>query len=297
MIQLNRYKKLLQKKLKVNKKVIFTDRSNELLTSYLRDISRYKILEPSEIASLVLEAQAGNQESKNKVVQANLRFVVTIAKQFQHRGIPLMDLIASGNEGLIKAVDKFDPERGVTFLSYAVWWIKQAIYNTIYWNAREIRLPMSQQLLIIKILDATNEFLQKNNRNPSSEELSEITGIERSQIDYLAQFSNKLVSVDDYIGGDEDNSQVCDVIPDGEPSLDEQVNKIFVSEQVNNFLDKLSIREHDILVMYFGIGMEAVSPKIIASMLGIGTERVRQIKEGALDKLRRRFGKRLKSLL
>ena len=208
-----------------------------------------------------------------------------------------MDLIASGNEGLIKAVDKFDPERGVTFLSYAVWWIKQAIYNTIYWNAREIRLPMSQQLLVIKILDATNEFLQKNNRNPSSEELSEMTGIDRSQIDYLAQFSNKLVSVDDYIGGDEDNSQVCDVIPDGEPSLDEQVNKVFVSEQVNHFLDKLSIREHDILVMYFGIGMEAVSPKVIASMLGIGTERVRQIKEGALDKLRRRFGKRLKSLL
>ena len=281
----------------MNKKVIFTDRSNELLTSYLRDISKYKILEPPEIARLVLEAQEGNQESKNKVVQSNLRFVVTIAKQFQHRGIPLMDLIASGNEGLIKAVDKFDPERGVTFLSYAVWWIKQAIYNTIYWNAREIRLPMSQQLLVIKILDATNEFLQKNNRNPSSEEISEMTGIDRSQIDYLAQFSNKLVSVDDYIGGDEDNSQVCDVIPDGEPSLDEQVNKVFVSEQVNHFLDKLSIREHDILVMYFGIGMEAVSPKVIASMLGIGTERVRQIKEGALDKLRRRFGKRLKSLL
>ena len=138
-----KHKNLLKK---VSKKIIFTDRSNELLNSYLKDISKYKILESSEIAKLILEAQEGNEKSKNKVVQSNLRFVVTIAKQFQHRGIDLMDLIAAGNEGLIKAVAKFDPSRGVTFLSYAVWWIKQAIYKTIYWNSREVRLPMSQQL-------------------------------------------------------------------------------------------------------------------------------------------------------
>lgn len=207
-----------------------------------------------------------------------------------------MDLIASGNMGLIKAVDKFDPSRGVTFLSYAVWWIKQAIYNTIYWNAREIRLPMSQQLLVIQILNATNKFIQDNGRNPSSEEISEATGIPREQIDYLAQFSNKLVSVDDFIGGDEDNSQVCDVIPDGEPSLDEQVNKKFVSDEIHLMLNQLTIREHDLLIMYFGLGMEPVSPKIIASMFGVGTERIRQIKEGALNKLKRRFGNKLKSL-
>lgn len=281
----------------MSKKVIFTDRSNELLTSYLRDISKYKILEASEVATLVLEAQEGNIKSRNKVVQSNLRFVVTIAKQFQHRGIPLMDLIACGNEGLIKAVDKFDPSRGVTFLSYAVWWIRQAIYNTIYWNSREIRLPMSQQLLIIQILDATNRFLQTHTRNPSSEEISEMTGIPREQIDYLAQFSNKLVSVDDFIGGDEDNSQVCDVIPDGEEPLDDEVNKLFVSKEIKRLLKNLTIREHDLLVMYFGIGMEAVNPKIIAKMYGIGTERVRQIKEGALKKLRRRYESKLKTLM
>ncbi|MBR2248747.1 MAG: RNA polymerase sigma factor RpoD/SigA [Bacilli bacterium] len=280
----------------MSKKVIFTDRSNELLTSYLRDISKYKILEGPEIARLVLEAQEGNQQSKNKVVQSNLRFVVTIAKQFQNRGIPLMDLIESGNEGLIKAVDKFDPTRGVTFLSYAVWWIKQAIYKTIYWNGREIRLPMSQQLLVNRILEATNIFLQKNNRNPSSEEIAEMTGIPREQIDYLAQFSNKLVSVDDFIGGDEDNSQVCDIIPDGEPPLEDEVNKQYVSAEIHRCLDKLTIREHDIIIMYFGIGMEAVPPKVIAAMYGVGTERIRQIKEGALNKLERRFGNKLKLL-
>ena len=251
----------------MSKKIIFTDRSNELLNSYLKDISKYKILESSEIAKLILEAQEGNEKSKNKVVQSNLRFVVTIAKQFQHRGIDLMDLIAAGNEGIIKAVDKFDPSRGVTFLSYAVWWIKQAIYKTIYWNSREIRLPMSQQLLVNRILDATNLFLQKNSRNPSSEEISELTGIPTDQI-----------------------------IPDGEIPLEDQVNKIYISKEIHHYLNKLSIREHDILIMYFGLGIEPVPHKTIAAMYGVGTERIRQIKEGALNKLQRRFGNKLKTL-
>lgn len=279
------------------KKVIFTDRSNSLLASYLKDISKYKILDPDEIVKLVKSAQEGDSIAKEKVVQSNLRFVVTIAKQFQNRGIPLMDLISSGNEGLIKAIDKFDVTRGVTFLSYAVWWIRQSIYNSIYWQAREIRLPMSQQLLVISILDATNKFLQTNCRNPSSEEISEITGIPRDQIDYLSQFSNKLVSVDNFIGGDEENSQVCDIIPDGEPLLDEQVNKSYVTKELESLLSKLTVREHDLMCMLFGIGMPSVNPKIIAEMYGVGNERIRQMKEGALAKLRRRFSNQLKNLL
>ena len=279
------------------KKVIFTDRSNSLLASYLKDISKYKILDPDEIVKLVKSAQEGDSIAKEKVVQSNLRFVVTIAKQFQNRGIPLMDLISSGNEGLIKAIDKFDVTRGVTFLSYAVWWIRQSIYNSIYWQAREIRLPMSQQLLVISILDATNKFLQTNCRNPSSEEISEITGIPRDQIDYLSQFSNKLVSVDDFIGGDEENSQVCDIIPDGEPLLVEQVNKSYVTKELESLLSKLTVREHDLMCMLFGIGMPSVNPKIIAEMYGVGNERIRQMKEGALAKLRRRFSNQLKNLL
>jgi RNA polymerase primary sigma factor len=281
----------------VSKKIIFTDRSDSLLTSYLKDISKYKILDSDEVTRLICEAQKGDDVAREQVIKSNLRFVVTIAKQFQNRGIPLMDLISSGNEGLMKAIDKFDPERGVTFLSYAVWWIRQSIYNSIYWQAREIRLPMSQQLLVISILDATNKFLQSHDRNPSSEEISEMTDIPREQIDYLAQFSNKLVSVDDFIGGDEENSQVCDVIPDGEDPLDEQVNKIYVAKEIKNLLSKLTIREHDLICMLFGIGMAPVNPKIIADMYGVGGERIRQMKEGALAKLRRRFSNQLKNLL
>lgn len=281
----------------MTKKIIFTDRSDSLLNAYLRDISRYKILEYSEVNELIKKAQNGDKEAREKVVNSNLRFVVTVAKQFQNRGLPLMDLISSGNEGLMKAVDKFDTERGVTFLSYAIWWIRQSIYNSIYWQAKEIRLPMSQQLLVNTITDCIDKFLKEHHRNPSSIEISEITEIPVEQIDFLAQFSNKLVSVDDFIGGDEENSQVCDVIPDGEPPLEDTINKEYVTAELEDMLDQLTVREHDLICMYFGIGMSSVNPKVIADMYGVGGERIRQMKEAALAKIKRKFGNKLKALL
>lgn len=279
------------------KKIIFTDRSDSLLTAYLRDISRYKILECSEINELIEKAQQGDEIAREKVVNANLRFVVTVAKQFQNRGLPLMDLISSGNEGLMKAVDKFDTKRGVTFLSYAIWWIRQSIYNSIYWQAKEIRLPMSQQLLVNTITDCIDKFLKEHHRNPSSIEISEITEIPVEQIDFLAQFSNKLVSVDDFIGGDEENSQVCDVIPGDEEPLEDVVNKQYVTDEIKGMLSRLTIREHDLLCMYFGIGMPKVNAKVIADMYGVGNERIRQMKEAALAKLKKRFSNKLKTLI
>lgn len=281
----------------MSKRIIFTDHSNELLTSYLRDISKYKILSQDEIACLIEKAQQGDELAKNKIIQSNLRFVITIAKQFQNRGIPLMDLISSGNEGLIKAVDKYDVTKGTTFLSYAVWWIRQSIFNSIYWQAREIRLPMSQQLIIISMIDASNKFYQINHRTPSPEEISEMIDVPREQVEYLSQFFNSAVSVDDFIGNDEDNNQVCDIIPDGEPLLDEIVNKDFLIKEINSILSELSIREHDLLCMLFGIGMPPVNKRIIESMYGVCGERIRQIKEGALLKLRRKYGDKIKNLL
>ena len=279
------------------KKIIFTDRSDSLLNSYLRDISRYKILEYSEINELIEKAQAGDKQAREKVITSNLRFVVTVAKQFQNRGIPLMDLISSGNIGLSTAVDKFDTTRGVTFLSYAIWWIRQSIYNSIYWQAKEIRLPMSQQLLVNTITDTIDKFLKEHHRTPSSIEISEITEIPVEQIDFLSQYSNKLVSVDDFIGGDEENSQVCDIIPGDEEPLEDTVNKEYVSNELQGILSRLTIREHDLIRMLFGIGMQKVNPKVIADMYGVGGERIRQMKEAALTKLRKRFGNKLKTLI
>jgi RNA polymerase primary sigma factor len=281
----------------VSKKIIFTDHSNTLLTTYLKEISKYKILSPEEIIRLVVEAQKGDKIARDTVVKSNLRFVVTIAKQFQNRGVPLMDLISEGNIGLTVAIDKFDPEKGVAFLSYAIWWIRQKIYGAIYWQGREIRLPMSQQLAMNKILDTTNRFMQIHNRYPSAEEIAEMSGIDVRDVDYLAQFNNKLVSVDDYIGGDEENNQVCDIIPDGEPPLEDEVNKEYVLDELGKLLDKLTCRESDLIKLLFGINMPAVAPAIVADMYGVGLERVRQMKDGALKKLRRRFTPKLKNLM
>ena len=277
----------------MNKKIIFTDRSDSLLNAYLKDISKYKLLSHEETVDLIIKAQNGDQQARNKVITSNLRFVVSIAKQFQNRGISLMDLISSGNEGLCKSIDKYSPDKGVLFLSYAVWWIRQCIYNTIYWHSKEIRLPVSQQLLVINILDTTTKFIQEHHRNPSPEEISEITGIPRNQIDYLSQFSNKTVSVDEFIGGDETNSQICEVIPDESPNIDDELNKSYVTEELIKLINKLSVRERDIILMYYGIGINPVDIKIIGDMFGVCRERIRQIKESGLKKLKRRFSKTL----
>ena len=281
----------------MTKKIIYTDYKDELLNSYLKDIAKYKVLDSSEVAILISKAQAGDEKARNQVITSNLRFVVTIAKQYQNRGIPLMDLISAGTEGLIKSVDKFDVNRGTVFLTYAGWWIKQCIYNTIYAHGEEIRLPISQRLLVIKILDTTNRFIQTHSRNPSIEELAELTGIETSQIDFLSQFSNKVLSIDDYIGGDEDGNQLCDVIPDNEPLLDEQINKKFVLADLDNMLDTLSNREQDLIRMLFGIGMDPVEAKDVADMFGVGKERIRQMKEAALGRLKKKFSHQLKGLI
>ena len=281
----------------MSKKIIYTDYKDELLNSYLKDISKYKVLDSSEVAILISKAQAGDEKARDQVITSNLRFVVTIAKQYQNRGIALMDLIEAGTEGLIKSVDKFDVNRGTVFLTYAGWWIKQCIYNTIYANGESIRLPISQRLLVIKILDATNKFTQKYSRNPSIEELVELTGIEAAQIDFLSQFSNKTLSIDDFVGGDEEGTQICDVIPDNEPLLDEQINRKFVLADLDNMIDTLSNREQDLIRMLFGIGMDPVDTKTVSEMFGVGKERIRQMKEAALGRLKKKFSNQLKGLI
>lgn len=281
----------------MSKPIIFTDHTDPILTAYLKEISKFPIYPANEIVKFIEKAQNGDLEARDIVVRSNLRFVVTIAKQWQGRGVPLMDLISEGNNGLLYAIGKFDINRGTPFISYAVHWIKQYIYQAIYWNGREIRLPVSQQVKIIQLLKAEADFAKSNLRNPSPSELSEITGIDEEDIHFLSQFSNKLISVDDFLGGDPENNQVCDVIPDKEPLLDETINKEYLYEQLEKILSKLSIREHDIICLLFGLGREPLENKVIGDLFGVGTERIRQIKENALKKLRSRYGDQIKQLL
>ena len=281
----------------MSKPIIFTDHTDPVLTAYLKEISKFPIYPASEIVKFIEKAQNGDLEARDIVVRSNLRFVVTIAKQWQGRGVPLMDLISEGNNGLLYAIEKFDINRGTPFISYAVHWIKQYIYQAIYWTGREIRLPVSQQVKIIQLLKAEADFAKSNLRNPSPSELSEITGIDEEDINFLSQFSNKLISVDDFLGGDSENNQVCDVIPDKEPLLDETINKEYLYEQLEKILSKLSIREHDIICLFFGLGREPLENKVIGDLFGVGTERIRQIKENALKKLRNKYGDQIKQLL
>ena len=281
----------------MSKPIIFTDHTDPVLTAYLKEISKFPIYPANEIVKFIEKAQNGALEARDIVVQSNLRFVVTIAKQWQGRGVPLMDLISEGNNGLLYAIEKFDINRGTPFISYAVHWIKQYIYQAIYWTGREIRLPVSQQVKIIQLLKAGADFAKSNLRNPSPSELSEITGIDEEDINFLSQFSNKLISVDDFLGGDSENNQVCDVIPDREPLLDETINKEYLYEQLEKILSKLSIREHDIICLFFGLGREPLENKVIGDLFGVGTERIRQIKENALKKLRNKYGDQIKQLL
>ena len=281
----------------MSKPIIFTDHTDPILTAYLKEISKFPIYPANEIVKFIEKAQNGDLEARDIVVRSNLRFVVTIAKQWQGRGVPLMDLISEGNNGLLYAIEKFDINRGTPFISYAVHWIKQYIYQAIYWNGREIRLPVSQQVKIIQLLKAEADFAKSNLRNPSPSELSEITGIDEEDINFLSQFSNKLISVDDFLGGDSENNQVCDVIPDREPLLDETINKEYLYEQLEKILSKLSIREHDIICLFFGLGREPLENKVIGDLFGVGTERIRQIKENALKKLRNKYGDQIKQLL
>lgn len=280
----------------IKKRIIFTDKSDLVLKAYLKDINKYKLLNPEEIGSLVKSAQEGDNEARNQVVNANLRFVVTVAKQFQNRGVPLMDLINSGNEGLIRAVTKYNPDLGVTFLSYSVWWIKQAILNAIYWQGKDIRLPLSQQLIVNTIAETTNKFVKEHCRFPSPEEISELTNIPIQQIDFLSQYANKVVSVDDYVGDEEESHQVCEIIPDNNPPLEDEINKKFVAAELLKYINKLTDREHDLIRMLFGIGMQKVNTKVIAEMYGVGNERIRQMKEKALSKLRKNTAK-LKNMI
>lgn len=280
----------------MSKKIIFTDYKDELLNSYLKDISKYKVLDNSEVAILISKAQQGDKVARNKVITSNLRFVVTIAKQYQNRGVPLMDLISAGTEGLIKSVDKFDVNRGTVFLTYAGWWIKQCIYNSIYAHGDGIRLPISQRLIVIKILDATNKFIQEHSRQPSVEELVELTGVEAAQIDFLSQFSNKMLSIDDFIRGDEDGNQLCDIIPDESFSLEDEINRKFILEDIEDMLDTLTDREHDLIRLLFGIGMDPIDNKLASEMFGVGKERIRQMKETALRRLKKKFFVQLKEL-
>ena len=274
-----------------------TDRQDASLNSYFKDVSRQPMISQEEEIELTKKIKEGNEAAVKKLVEANLRFVISVAKQYQNKGLALVDLIQEGNIGLIEAARKFDETRGFRFISYAVWWIRQAIIKALSDQCRTIRIPANQVVYMNKINKVIEQFEQQHGRKPSIGELEELTDIDHDTICLTMSAMNRSVSLESPIK-DEDASCLLDIIPnDGAVSTDTEVSKNDLSNEIERVLSKLSYRDRDILRMSFGIGMNPMTNEEIARRFGIGSERVRQIQHSAINYLRAKYINDLKELL
>lgn len=274
-----------------------TDRQDASLNSYFKDVSRQPMISQEEEIELTKKIKEGNEAAVNKLVEANLRFVISVAKQYQNKGLALVDLIQEGNIGLIEAARKFDETRGFRFISYAVWWIRQSIIKALSDQCRTIRVPANQVVCMNKINKVIEQFEQQHDRKPSTGELEELTNIDYDKICLAMSAMNRSVSLESPIK-DEDTSCLLDIIPnDGAVSTDTEVSKNDLSNEIERIFSKLSYRDRDILRMSFGIGMNPMTNEEIAKRFGIGSERVRQIQHNALKHIKNKYIKELKDLL
>jgi len=262
-----------------------TERKGEV-EKYLQEISRVPLLTAEEEASLGHRIQQGDEEALEKLVKANLRFVVSVAKQYQGQGLSLADLINEGNIGLIKAAQRFDPTRGFKFISYAVWWIRQDILQALSDLGRTVRVPQNQTDLIRKISHFSQQFVQENQRQPSAEEIAAALNEELPRIQQALQASGRSVSIDAPLVEDEEGC-LLDMLFNEEPNEAESnlVNESLKSE-VKRALSELSPRENKVIRLFFGLDGPAMSLDDIGMELHLSRERVRQIKDKAIRMLR-----------
>jgi RNA polymerase primary sigma factor len=275
------------RQLKITKSI--TNRESASLDKYLQEIGREVLIKPEEeveLAQKIRKGGAEGQKALEKLTRANLRFVVSVAKQYQNQGLSLPDLINEGNLGLIKAAEKFDETRGFKFISYAVWWIRQSILQALAEQSRIVRLPLNQVGSLNKINKALSKFEQENERQPSNEELSEMIDVPKEKISDTLRVSGRHVSVDAPFVEGEDNS-LLDVLPnDDSPSADRGLMKNSLSIEIDRALSTLSPRERDIIKSFFGIGCQEMTLEEIGERFGLTRERVRQIKEKAIRRLK-----------
>ena len=276
------------RQLKIQKSI--TNRASEALDKYLVEIGRAPMVtieEEIELAQAIKRGGRDAERAKEKLVTANLRFVVSVAKQYQHQGLTLTDLIDEGNIGLVKAAEKFDETRGFKFISYAVWWIRQSILQAIAEQSRMVRLPLNQVGALTRINNEIEKFEQKNHRRPSAEELSDITNIGSDRIENTINADLRHMSIDAPFAEDDDNS-MADVLASGDDSrTDKQVDFESMASELNNVLKNvLKEREIRIVKECFGIGCHEKGLEEIGEEMGLTRERVRQIREKSILKIR-----------
>ena len=272
------------RQLKITKSI--TNRESASLDKYLQEIGREELVTPDEEVELAQRIRKGDQEALEKLTRANLRFVVSVAKQYQNQGLSLPDLINEGNLGLIKAAEKFDETRGFKFISYAVWWIRQSILQALAEQSRIVRLPLNQVGSLNKINKALSKFEQENERQPSNEELSEMIDVPKDKISDTIRVGSGHVSVDAPFVEGEDNS-LLDVLPnDDSPSADRGLVNESLNTEIERALSTLTDREREIIKSFFGIGCQEMTLEEIGERFGLTRERVRQIKEKAIRRLK-----------
>lgn len=275
----------------------FTNRESQSLDKYLQDIGKVDLITPNEEIELAKKIKKGDKDALDKLTKANLRFVVSVAKQFQNQGLSLNDLINEGNLGLIKAAQRFDETRGFKFISYAVWWIRQSIMQAIAEQSRMVRLPLNRVGALNKVRKAYGELEQEFDRKPSPEELAQELDMDADEIAYTLQIAGRHVSMDAPFSNSDDNkNSLLDVISnDQQPSPDNSLMTESLKSEINHALSTLTEREAQVLQLYFGLNKEnSATLEEIGDRLNLTRERVRQIKEKALQRLR--YASRSKNL-
>ncbi len=268
-----------------------------LLNRYLQEIGREELLTVDEEVELAQRIRQGDTAAVERLVRANLRFVVSVAKQYQNQGLELMDLISEGNVGLQKAAQKFDETRGFKFISYAVWWIRQSILQALAEQSRIVRLPLNQVGSINKIRKVLNKFEQENMRAPSVEELAKELDVAPEKIAETMKVSGRQVSVDAPFQEGEDNSLLDVLTNNDSPATDEGLSRESLSTEVERALMQLHDRERQIIKLFFGIGCQEMTLEEIGVKFDLTRERVRQIKEKAIRRLKGSKSELLKSYL
>ncbi len=272
------------RQLKITKSI--TNRESEALEKYLSEIGREELLTSDEEVELAQRIRKGDRKALERLTKANLRFVVSVAKQYQNQGLSLPDLINEGNLGLIKAAEKFDETRGFKFISYAVWWIRQSILQAIAEQSRIVRLPLNQVGSVNKINRLLNKFEQENERRPSVDEISEQTDIPEDKVGEAMMASSRHVSVDAPFVDGEDNSLLDVLVNDNAPMADKQLVMESLRTEITSVLNTLSDRDRKVIKAFYGIGQPEMTLEEIGHKYGLTRERVRQIKEKAIRQLR-----------
>ena len=272
------------RQLKITKSI--TNRESASLDKYLQEIGKEDLITVEEEVELAQRIRKGDQKALEKLTRANLRFVVSVAKQYQNQGLSLPDLINEGNLGLIEAAEKFDETRGLKFISYAVWWIRQSILQALAEQSRIVRLPLNQVGSLNKINKAFSRFEQENERRPSPEELADSLDLPAEKVADTLRVSGRHISVDAPFVEGEDNSLLDVLVNDDSPIADRTLINESLSTEVERALSTLTERERDIIKLFFGINTQEMTLEEIGEKFGLTRERVRQIKEKAIRRLR-----------